>query len=192
MAIWPLVCNNSHQSVSISITFFPPLSVSLCVLFTWLTCSFCAGSFVHQKAPAPGDCLLTFLSRDAQMNVSSQFLSPAFCFFFFSFSKFLWPSVLQADSCLCHSGLSEASRSMLLSGKGINISSLHSTHHVSVEDALAVTLYLCKMGIQAIDQACCCIDESWVTLSRKWCRKLPQIKHGALEPIQCFIGLASK
>lgn len=54
---------------------------ALCVLFTWLTCSVHAGSFVHQKAPAPGDCLLTFLSRALQMSVSSLFLSPPFCYF---------------------------------------------------------------------------------------------------------------
>lgn len=90
----PLVCKHNHQFASILFlcltlplasprSLLPPLSL-LCVLFTWLTRSLHAGSFVHQKAPAPGDCLLTFLSRAPQMNVSSVLLASLF-FFFSSF-----------------------------------------------------------------------------------------------------------
>lgn len=79
---------HNHQFASISFLCLPLPPASppppLCVLFTWLTCSLHAGSFVHQKAPAPGDCLLTFLSRALEMSVSTVSLSPLFFVFFFS------------------------------------------------------------------------------------------------------------
>lgn len=44
---------------------WPTFSSHICALFARLSRRPDAGSFVHQKAPAPGGCLLSFLSRGA-------------------------------------------------------------------------------------------------------------------------------
>lgn len=93
------------------------LSPSLCVLFTWLTCSLCAGSFVHQKAPAPGDCLLTFLSRALQISVSSVSLSPPFLFF----SSLSWSTLMKCLPGLCKHQVSVSCWGKEFSGKDTEI-----------------------------------------------------------------------
>lgn len=116
---------------------------ALCVLFTWLTCSVHAGSFVHQKAPAPGDCLLTFLSRALQMSVSSLFLSPPFCYFS-TLMKCLpgWRLPVQTSGWLV------IPRQACLI-KSHWISSLHYVYHIWRRYFVETHASVCKLGIQS-------------------------------------------
>lgn len=109
-----MLCKNTTISPHPS----PP---PVCVLFTWLTCSLRAASFVHQKAPAPGDCLLTFLSSAALISGSKDISSVFF--------PHWWNVFAAVTGGLCKHRVSTAPRGMFVSGKH-TISSLHYIYRI--------------------------------------------------------------